>query len=463
MEFLRNTSRTSATTEHGSWHKWADVCILIFINFCNYNDRYSLAGILIDVQAEFDIRNEAAGLIQTLFIVPYTLSAPVFGFFGDRYNRKYILAFGVGLWNAATVACSFSNTYWLFLLFRSVMGLGQACFTTVSPSIISDLFVGDRRSRLLAIFYTAIPVGNGMAYVVGAQATELLGTWRWSLRVPVFVGVMNVLLILLVLRHPQRGEVEGRHMSATPWTKDLVYLLTNKSFMFCTLGFTAVAFTAGVTTWWAPKLNVLGFRLHRPDVNQYTESSLFGIVSMVSGFLGLLIGYVATFQAKESYPPVDPLVCAVGLVISAPLMTGATYASMSDRITTYALLFGGFVFMNLNWALTVDICMNVVVPSRRALAMGMQLLIGHTFGDAGSPSLTGLISDRLYDHYQEVEEKETNEFYSLQHAYFLGMAVELLAGVFFFLNAAFIMKDLLKIDEGAQNEEQAEAAKSQAK
>ena len=40
---------------------------------------------------------------QTAFVICYMLFAPLFGYLGDRLNRKYILMFGLALWSAATL------------------------------------------------------------------------------------------------------------------------------------------------------------------------------------------------------------------------------------------------------------------------------------------------------------------------------------------------------------------------
>ena len=48
------------------------------------------------------------GLLQTAFIVSYMLLSPIFGYLGDRYTRKYIIAFGILLWSAFTFVGSFS-------------------------------------------------------------------------------------------------------------------------------------------------------------------------------------------------------------------------------------------------------------------------------------------------------------------------------------------------------------------
>lgn len=52
------------------------------------------------------------------------------------------------------------QTFGWFLLFRALVGIGEASYSTIAPTIISDLFVKDVRSKMLALFYFAIPVGR---------------------------------------------------------------------------------------------------------------------------------------------------------------------------------------------------------------------------------------------------------------------------------------------------------------
>jgi MFS family permease len=52
------------------------------------------------------------------------------------------------------------QTYGWFLTLRALVGIGEASYSTIAPTIISDLFVNDMRSKMLALFYFAIPVGR---------------------------------------------------------------------------------------------------------------------------------------------------------------------------------------------------------------------------------------------------------------------------------------------------------------
>ena len=48
--------------------------------------------------------------------------------------------------------------YGSFLAMRAIVGIGEASYSTIAPTIISDMFVKEARSKMLAIFYFAIPV-----------------------------------------------------------------------------------------------------------------------------------------------------------------------------------------------------------------------------------------------------------------------------------------------------------------
>lgn len=71
------------------------------------------------------------------------------------------MAFGITLWGATTLLGSFMNSFGWFIAFRAFVGIGEASYSTIAPTILSDLFIHDLRSKMLAVFYFAIPVGSG--------------------------------------------------------------------------------------------------------------------------------------------------------------------------------------------------------------------------------------------------------------------------------------------------------------
>ena len=61
--------------------------------------------------------------------------------------------------------------YWWFLALRSLVGIGEASFSTIAPTIIADLFVGDKRTKMLSFFYLAVPVGRYLNHFVNTMTS----------------------------------------------------------------------------------------------------------------------------------------------------------------------------------------------------------------------------------------------------------------------------------------------------
>lgn len=50
--------------------------------------------------------------------------------------------------------------YWLFVLSRGLVGIGESSYSSISPTIIGDLFTNNSRTMMLSVFYLAIPLGR---------------------------------------------------------------------------------------------------------------------------------------------------------------------------------------------------------------------------------------------------------------------------------------------------------------
>ena len=62
------------------------------------------------------------------------------------------------------------DLFWAFVVLRGLVGVGEASYSTVAPTIIADLFSNQLRTNMLTVFYFAIPVGSGLGYIVGECA-----------------------------------------------------------------------------------------------------------------------------------------------------------------------------------------------------------------------------------------------------------------------------------------------------
>ncbi|XP_077511297.1 protein spinster homolog 3-like isoform X2 [Amblyomma americanum] len=425
--------------------EYASVGILFFINLINYMDRYTVAGVLEDVIKNYKLDNSQGGLLQTVFVVAYMLTAPVFGYLGDRHSRRAIMAAGVFFWSATTLLGSIPpKEFALFALLRGLVGIGEASYSTVAPTVIGDLFSGRRRSSMLAVFYFAIPVGSGLGYIVGASVAQAMGAWYWALRVTPLLGVVAVLLVLFVLREPLRGASDGSTATLGPsslWD-DLRALCTNRSYIWSTLGFTCVTFSAGALSWWAPVYMTRALKLYagNGDLDAGAEArvnSIFGVITTLAGLVGVATGSALSSHFRKRSVRADALICGAGLLISVPLIfAGATLAHRMPTLT-WVLFFFGMTAICLNWSIVADILLYILVPSRRATGAAFQILTSHLLGDATSPYIVGLLDDAILAGHTD----EASRFFSLQYALYLPVAVLVLGSLFFVVLSWHIVGD----------------------
>ncbi|XP_057391926.1 sphingosine-1-phosphate transporter SPNS2 isoform X2 [Balaenoptera acutorostrata] len=411
----------------------AAAAILSLGNVLNYLDRYTVA----------------------VFICSFMVAAPIFGYLGDRFNRKVILSCGIFFWSAVTFSSSFipQQHFWLLVLSRGLVGIGEASYSTIAPTIIGDLFTKNTRTLMLSVFYFAIPLGSGLGYITGSSVKQAAGDWHWALRVSPILGMITGTLILVLVPATKRGHADqlgGQLKARTSWLRDMKALIRNRSYVFSSLATSAVSFATGALGMWIP------LYLHRAQVVQKAaetcssppcaakDSLIFGAITCFTGFLGVVTGAGATRWCRLRTQRADPLVCAVGMLGSAIFICLIFVAAKSSIVGAYICIFVGETLLFSNWAITADILMYVVIPTRRATAVALQSFTSHLLGDAGSPYLIGFISDLIR---QSTKDSPLWEFLSLGYALMLCPFVVVLGGMFFLATALFFLSDRAKAEQ----------------
>jgi MFS family permease len=230
------------------------LALLLAINLFNYADRYVLAAVLPKVAADPAIgplSKAAQGRLATAFVVAYLVFSPVFGWLGDRVSRWLLVGIGVILWSLASGGSGLATGYVMLLLTRGFVGIGEAVYGPVAPSVLSDLYPVDRRGRVMAWFYMAIPLGSALGYLFGGLiASSPLG-WRWAFYLVVGPGVLLGILCFL-MREPPVGQADAAVPTRKPTLKDYKLLAAIPSYVLNTIATTALCFAVGGVAYWMP-------------------------------------------------------------------------------------------------------------------------------------------------------------------------------------------------------------------
>jgi len=364
--------------------------ILTLINLFNYVDRYMIAAIAETLRhSALHVSDFQYGLLGSGFIVVYMITAPVFGALGDTRSRTRLIALGVAIWSVATALGGLAWNFASLLGARAMVGVGEAAYGTISPSLLADYFRKEFRGRVFGVFFLAIPVGFGLGLAIGGLMDVHFG-WRSAFFV---AGVPGLLLAALALRlhDPPRGAMdEAEFGAARPVHQGAraAYgaLLRNRPYMLTVLGYAAYTFALG-----GMALYIVKFLERVRGLSEGQASVGFAGVVVGTGLVGIAVGGWLSDAllkfTKQSYLWVS----GVATLVAAPLALAGLTSTVpavywTGIITAQLLLFSSTGPIN-------SAIVNAVPPAIRATAVAVSIFAIHVLGDVPSPTLIGAISD----------------------------------------------------------------------
>ncbi|MBS0210247.1 MAG: MFS transporter [Planctomycetes bacterium] len=386
----------TTTDQPAGWRGAArtSLALLLSINLLNYVDRYVLSAVVPKIQEEFFPGRKDAdfwtGLLAFAFLITYMLTSPVFGWLADRGSRWLIVGIGVIVWSLASGAAGLATTFGAMMLARVFVGIGEASYGPVAPTIIADLYPVERRGRVMAWFYMAIPVGSALGYGLGGFVAK---HWNWQTAFFVSAppGIMLGLLAWL-MRDPQRGASDvaqhGQAATAHRGSRLADYRLfwQTPSYVWGTAGMTAMTFALGGVAFWMPKF------IEQQGVDPAHASITFGAITAVAGLSATLLGGLAGDWLRARYGGSYFLVSGIGMLLGFPFFLLVLFTEFPGA---WAWIFLAEFCLFFNTGPTNTILCNVIHPSLRASAFALNILIIHLLGDAISPPLIGLLNDEF--------------------------------------------------------------------
>ena len=438
------------------------LALLLAINLFNYIDRQVLSAVLPRLQLDaglFDPADEwlqfKLGLLTSAFLVSYTLLSPVFGWFGDRGRRWVVVGVGVVVWSLASGASGLATGFTMLLLTRCLVGVGEAAYGPVAPSMLSDMYPVRDRGKVMAGFYLAIPVGSALGFVIGGQIGEHYG-WREAFLVTL-LGLVPAALCFVMPEPPRPTAADAEEHG---YGKVVRELRTIPSFVLCCAGMTCTTFMLGGVAAWAPtyifqrearfavtadtlaklreiktttgervvpdpvvdKLDPLagtgekGFhefkkeladRLGKDALAQYGEriydtattgSTTLGKVNLIFGVIVVVSGLGATVLGGVTGDWLRGRGVRGAYFQAAGWTTVAAWpffvaALFAPFPWAWGLLFVAVFFLFFNTGPANTILANVTRSDVRATAFAINILIIHVLGDVISPPIIGFVAD----------------------------------------------------------------------
>jgi len=233
-------------------------------------------------------------LVGPAFVITFSTSMLAMGLLLDNFSRPLIFSLGSLVFSVSCLGMGLSNVYWLLVLLRIGIALGEAVCRPAASSLVSEMFGPGSRATANGIFSLGVYFGYGLNFIFGQYLTEadVLGYgWRVPYVIGGVPGVVIAVLIFFTVKDPrsnsQEGDVAANKLSLKEYLLSLKTAFLQPAMIFLAL---AAIFRQLAGLSWANN-NVNYFSQYFPDTD--IGYWLF-ICSMVGGSSGVLMGGILT-------------------------------------------------------------------------------------------------------------------------------------------------------------------------
>jgi predicted MFS family arabinose efflux permease len=362
------------------------IVVLFAINVLNFYDRHVPGALVEPMRKEFHLTDTQIGLLGSVFIWLYAIVGLPLGRIADTWSRKKLLAAGIVVWSSLTALAAIASSYSVLLLSRLGVGVGEAACAPTATSWLGDLCPPDKRSRALALFMFAVPLGGALSFFFSGPIAQAYG-WRAAM---VLAAAPALLLVpaLLLLHEPARGASELHHQPLTQASMWSVLRIPTIWWIIASgalLNFNMYALGTFLPAFLT--------RIHHLTL---AKSGIFtGIVYITGGVTGsLAAGYLGDYIVHRRKDG-RMRIAAIAAFFGAPLACLGILQPSGSILPAIVFLALAYAVLSTYYGLVYSAIQDIVAPSQRGTAMALYFMAMYMCGASFGPLLTGRLSDFL--------------------------------------------------------------------
>ncbi|MDG2150169.1 MAG: MFS transporter [Planctomycetota bacterium] len=220
------TSSESGSVRTGRWV----VSLALILGLVNYLDRVVISYAIGGIQADFGVDNASFGLAMSLFAAGTLAVNGVSGLLLDRFGARVVWSVGLFIWTVAMFLLGLVEYWWLFLMFRVVLGVGEGVNFPAMNRVIADWIPRQQATRAAAWALIGVPGALLLGGPVLSSLIESLG-WRDTFKILAAAGAVILILWMWayrdapaaekrkpVTRHEYGQLLRNRTLFATSWS-----------------------------------------------------------------------------------------------------------------------------------------------------------------------------------------------------------------------------------------------------
>ncbi|WP_426103120.1 multidrug effflux MFS transporter [Massilia sp. TSP1-1-2] len=142
-------------------------------------------------------------LTLSMFVIAFGLAQLVIGPLSDRYGRRPVVIWGLGLYVVASLLCAFAPSIELLIAARFVQALGCCSAIIIARAIVRDAYAPADSVRVIARVSTWLALAPLTGPILGSY---LQVTFGWRAAFVALTLLSSAVLAAVILRLPETNE-----------------------------------------------------------------------------------------------------------------------------------------------------------------------------------------------------------------------------------------------------------------
>lgn len=418
--------------------------LLLTIYVFNLMDRGVFGFLMEPIKKELGLSDTELGFLAGPAMVVFyaTLGVPV-ARLADRSNRVNIIAIAVALWSGIVAMTATVGTFWQFALARVGVGVGEAGFTAVAQSVLSDYHSAKERTRALSIFMLGLPLGGAVSTLVAGWINQAYG-WRAVFLLVGLPGIVLALLMKCTVREPPRAQAFSTVVGDRPSLRTILNTLWyRRSLRHLAIAQGLVNVLASFLAWFAV------FFMRNHPMSSGELGTWLALTAVVGGGGGTWLGGYLTsrYGAQDERIKVRLMSIATALIVPTAVLAlwcPSAYFALLLLLPVKAMLF-------FCYGPTFSFVQTISPANMRATMASVFILIQVLAGGVMGLQLLGIVSDVLTPILGDSGA-------ALRWGMSLATPLALWAAVHFWLAGSSIRQDLREAEYGEECSTQVERA-----
>jgi predicted MFS family arabinose efflux permease len=407
--------------------------LLYLLYFFDYVDRMVIAALFPFLKAEWGLTDAQCGaLVSAVYWAILIFSFPI-SIVVDRWSRKKAIGIMAVLWSLATIACAFTKNFGQLFAARTAIGLGEAGYAPGGTAMISALYPEKKRSLLIGIWNSSIPIGMAVGLVAGGYIATQWG-WRQAFGIVALPGLIVSILFFFVKDYKTVGleqsmakeSAAGISQNKKKMNKmDIVREFTRTPSLLLTyLGFAGMMFVATSLSTFFPTyfVRVQGVPLQKATL----LTSGIMLVCIIGSPLG---GWIADWWMKWKIQS-RLYVASIAAILTA-LLNFCGFHFFQGGTVQYGIFMLAAICSIAYASSAIAVTQDVVHPGLRAISYALCVITQHLLGSSIGPIVTGALSDQ----------------YGIAAALKIASLMGISSCIFFYLGSWFYKRDLEKVEK----------------